>query len=246
MARATGLRRAGSARAVQHQAHPTPWPGVGWLTDGRSGIGWWRSVEPSAERCPFLEPSETSPGGQQRFLECILGILKRSEHPVAMHLNSRRCGSVSCRNASASPARALEIKSAVTTVASFHLLYFPHFHPHGDTGRAANWAVDVRPISQCSGSTSVATENTKKGKRKWEQIVVTTNVSLDGVVQDPDGQEGFRHGGWFGQFGGKDLEAWAEVMTAEAMHADALLLGRKSDDWFATRWSDRTAGGQTD
>lgn len=70
-------------------------------------------------------------------------------------------------------------------------------------------------------------------------IVVATNVSLDGVVQDPDGQEGFKHGGWFRQFGGKDLEAWAGVMTAEALDADALLLGRKSDDWFASRWQDR-------
>ena len=32
------------------------------------------------------------------------------------------------------------------------------------------------------------------------------NVSLDGVVQDPDGQEGFRLGGWFVRFGGTDLE----------------------------------------
>jgi dihydrofolate reductase len=71
-------------------------------------------------------------------------------------------------------------------------------------------------------------------------IVVATNVSLDGVVQDPDGQEGFRHGGWFGQFGGKDLEAWASVETAEALDSDALLLGRKSDDWFASRWQDRS------
>lgn len=34
------------------------------------------------------------------------------------------------------------------------------------------------------------------------RIVITTNVSLDGMVQDPDGQEGFRLGGWFGEFGG--------------------------------------------
>mgnify|MGYP001278552453 CR=1 FL=1 len=72
------------------------------------------------------------------------------------------------------------------------------------------------------------------------KIVVTTNVSLDGVVQDPDGQEGFKHGGWFGQFGGKDLEAWTKVETDEALQAEAMLLGRKSDEWFATRWSDRT------
>ena len=71
-------------------------------------------------------------------------------------------------------------------------------------------------------------------------IVVATNVSLDGVVQDPDGQEGFKHGGWFRQFGGKDLGAWAGIMTAEALDADALLLGRKSDDWFASRWQDRS------
>jgi dihydrofolate reductase len=71
-------------------------------------------------------------------------------------------------------------------------------------------------------------------------IVVSTNVSLDGVVQDPDGQEGFKHGGWFAQFGGKDLEAWSSVMTAESLDSEAMLLGRKSDEWFATRWLDRS------
>jgi dihydrofolate reductase len=72
------------------------------------------------------------------------------------------------------------------------------------------------------------------------KIVVATNVSLDGVVQDPDGQEGFKRGGWFGQFGGKDLEPWASVLTAEALDTEALLLGRNSDEWFATRWLDRS------
>jgi dihydrofolate reductase len=71
-------------------------------------------------------------------------------------------------------------------------------------------------------------------------IVITTNASLDGVVQDPDGEEGFRLGGWFGQFGGKDLEQWAEVETDEALRAEALLLGRRSEEWFATRWASRT------
>jgi dihydrofolate reductase len=71
-------------------------------------------------------------------------------------------------------------------------------------------------------------------------IVVTTNVSLDGIVQDPDGQEGFKHGGWFAEFGGNDLEGWAKVETDEALHAEAMLLGRKSDEWFATRWLNRT------
>jgi dihydrofolate reductase len=72
------------------------------------------------------------------------------------------------------------------------------------------------------------------------KIVVTTNVSLDGIVQDPDGQEGFKHGGWFGQFGGQDLEGWARVETEEALQSEAILLGRNSDEWFATRWRNRT------
>jgi dihydrofolate reductase len=72
------------------------------------------------------------------------------------------------------------------------------------------------------------------------KIVITTNASLDGVVQDPDGEEGFKLGGWFGQFGGKDLEQWAEVETDEALRAEALLLGRRSEQWFATRWASRT------
>jgi dihydrofolate reductase len=72
------------------------------------------------------------------------------------------------------------------------------------------------------------------------KIVISTNVSLDGVVQDPDGEEGFRLGGWFGQFGGKDLEEWGRVLLDEALRTEALLLGRRSDEWFAARWASRT------
>jgi dihydrofolate reductase len=71
------------------------------------------------------------------------------------------------------------------------------------------------------------------------KIVISTNVSLDGVVQDPDGEEGFRLGGWFGQYGGKDLEEWGKVYLEEALGSEALLLGRRSDEWFATRWQSR-------
>ena len=78
------------------------------------------------------------------------------------------------------------------------------------------------------------------------KIVISHKLSLDGVVQDPDGEEGFRPGGWFGQFMGDDLEAWAEVEIDEALGAEALLLGRRSDEWFASRWStaERRVGGQ--
>ena len=72
------------------------------------------------------------------------------------------------------------------------------------------------------------------------KIVVSTNATLDGVVQDPDGKEGFGHGGWFGQFGGKDLEEGGKISLDEALGAQALLLGRRSDEWFATRWASRS------
>ena len=72
------------------------------------------------------------------------------------------------------------------------------------------------------------------------KIVISTNVSFDGVVQDPDGKDGFRLGGWFGEFGGKDLEEWAKISLEEALRTEALLLGRRSDEWFAARWLSRS------
>jgi len=66
------------------------------------------------------------------------------------------------------------------------------------------------------------------------------NISLDGVVQDPTGEEGFRLGGWFVQFGGKDLEEWSKVALDEALRAEAWLLGRRSYEYFRARWRPRS------
>jgi dihydrofolate reductase len=72
------------------------------------------------------------------------------------------------------------------------------------------------------------------------KIVVSENLSLDGVVEDPTGDEGFRHGGWFTQIGNSDREAWAKVALDEALSAEALLLGRRSDEYFGSRWLSRS------
>jgi dihydrofolate reductase len=72
------------------------------------------------------------------------------------------------------------------------------------------------------------------------KIVVSENVSLDGVVEDPSGEQGFRHGGWFVQFIGQDWEPWAALELAEAQGAEALLLGRRTDEYFATRSQTQT------
>ncbi|MFE2987715.1 dihydrofolate reductase family protein [Streptomyces sp. NPDC059262] len=72
------------------------------------------------------------------------------------------------------------------------------------------------------------------------KIVISENVSLDGVVQDPTGEEGFRRGGWFDRMAGKDRLEWTKVEFDEALGTEALLLGRRSYEWFAARWPSRS------
>jgi dihydrofolate reductase len=69
------------------------------------------------------------------------------------------------------------------------------------------------------------------------KIVVSENISLDGVVEDPTGEGGSAHGGWFERYLGHDREAWAKVEFAEALGARALLVGRRSDQYFGSRWN---------
>src|SRR5215216_1998376 len=69
-------------------------------------------------------------------------------------------------------------------------------------------------------------------------IVISENVSLDGVIQDPAGDEGFRVGGWVGLI--KDSPQLSKLALDEALGAEALLLGRRSYEWFAARWPSRS------
>jgi dihydrofolate reductase len=70
------------------------------------------------------------------------------------------------------------------------------------------------------------------------KIVVSDNVSLDGVIEDPAGDEGFRVGGWVGLI--KDRPELNKLALDEALGSEALLLGRRSYDWFAARWPSRS------
>lgn len=72
------------------------------------------------------------------------------------------------------------------------------------------------------------------------RIIVSENVSLDGVIQDPAGVEGFTHGGWVGRIGGQGREGAAKVALDEALGAEAFLLGRRSYEFLAGRWPSRT------
>ena len=70
------------------------------------------------------------------------------------------------------------------------------------------------------------------------KIVVSENVTLDGVIQDPAGDEGFRVGGWVGLI--KDSPQLGKLALDEALATEALLLGRRSYEWFAARWPSRS------
>jgi dihydrofolate reductase len=72
------------------------------------------------------------------------------------------------------------------------------------------------------------------------KIIISENVSLDGVIQDPAGDEGFQRGGWVGRVGDRGREEAAQVLLEEALGTEAMLLGRRSYEFLAARWPSRT------
>ena len=65
-------------------------------------------------------------------------------------------------------------------------------------------------------------------------------VTLDGVIEDPAGNEGFRAGGWVGRVGDKGREETGQVLLEQALGTEALLLGRRSYEFFAALWPSRS------
>ena len=69
------------------------------------------------------------------------------------------------------------------------------------------------------------------------RVVVTEFVTLDGVMEDPGGAEGFEHGGWAFEFErGDDGD---KFKLDEIMDAQAHLLGRVTYEGFAAAWPSR-------
>ena len=75
-------------------------------------------------------------------------------------------------------------------------------------------------------------------QRGMGKIVVSDNVSLDGVIQDPAGDEAFERGGWVGLI--KDRPELGKLALDEALGAEAMLMGRRTYEWFAARWPSRS------
>ena len=71
-------------------------------------------------------------------------------------------------------------------------------------------------------------------------IIVSENITLDGVVQDPAGTEGFGRGGWVGRVGDRGREEAAKALLDEALGAEAQLFGRRTYEFLAARWPSRS------
>ena len=66
------------------------------------------------------------------------------------------------------------------------------------------------------------------------KLVVSEFVSLDGVMEDPGGAEGFDRGGWAFKFDrGPEGDRFK---LDEVLESDVLLLGRVTYDGFAAAW----------
>jgi dihydrofolate reductase len=66
------------------------------------------------------------------------------------------------------------------------------------------------------------------------KLVVSEFVTLDGVMEDPGGAEGFDRGGWAFKF--ERGPEGDKFKLDEVLRADALLLGRKTYEGFAAAW----------
>jgi dihydrofolate reductase len=80
--------------------------------------------------------------------------------------------------------------------------------------------------------------NAANRRTKIGRVVVTEFVTVDGVVEDPGGVEGFEHGGWALRIDrGPEGD---EFKLDEVLAADAHLLGRVTYQIFAEAWPSRT------
>jgi dihydrofolate reductase len=105
-------------------------------------------------------------------------------------------------------------------------------------GETACFDPTAHRFSPPAPPTAAAADNASERRTEMGKIIMSENVSLDGVVEDPAGDEGFRVGGWVGRIA--DREEVAKVTLDEARDTEALLLGRRSYEWLAARWPSRS------
>jgi dihydrofolate reductase len=69
------------------------------------------------------------------------------------------------------------------------------------------------------------------------RLIVTEFVSIDGVMEAPGGEEGYKYTAWTFEF---PDEGQYEYKAEELRESEALLLGRVTYEGFAAAWPERT------
>jgi len=64
------------------------------------------------------------------------------------------------------------------------------------------------------------------------RVIVIEFVSIDGVMEDPDGTEGFEHGGWAFRFG-PEAVAGDKFKLGKVLETGSLVLGRVTWERFS-------------
>ena len=71
------------------------------------------------------------------------------------------------------------------------------------------------------------------------RIIVSDNVSLDGVIAGSGGRRGRSHAA-AGSAAIKNRPELGRLALDEALGSEAMLMGRRTYEWFAGRWPSRT------
>src|SRR4051794_14022745 len=71
------------------------------------------------------------------------------------------------------------------------------------------------------------------------KVVVVQFVTLDGVVEDPDGSGGLPGGGWAFRSGPKRLQG-DDFQVGPLLESGVLLMGRRTWEAFSQRWPTRS------
>jgi dihydrofolate reductase len=166
-------------------------------------------------------------------LEQVLGVLCRADDPVdvKLQLTPIRVGQLAERVFVAATRAGEGLLAHIRILA----LALPFIRITSTTsGR-----LEIRRSVFVAADASTNNDQQSKERRAaMGKIVISENVSLDGVVQDPAGDEGFMHGGWVGRI--TDRPEVGKLALDEALGAGAFLLGRRSYEWFAAKWPFRS------
>src|SRR5437762_12240196 len=115
-----------------------------------------------------------------------------------------------------------------------------HGRPRGRRRRRRSARVVRKACASALSAVELRRGTIRERELEMGKIVVSENVTLDGVVEDPAGAEAFSRGGWVGRVGERGREEAAKVLLDGALGAEAQLFGRRTCEFLAARWLARS------